>query len=183
MLRPHHSYLRGKNVRVSSNSGAHFCDVQEDLERDLKRGDICAHCVTEIVLVVGGNDAQNAKSFHKIQTLNESFVRLLDFTTYSFRNARVNVFSTIPRILVDQHHLSRIFHTNDFMFNVTNQYANCRFVNVSSHFLRWDRLSNEMILDRKLFNDSWIHFSKVGTSVLAKVIIGVIYRPWPLIKL
>ena len=170
---------RGERVRVFCKPGAHFHHVQIEMQNALRKGEVCADCVSKVILVAGGNNAQNAKTFNEIQTLNETFVNLLNFTTHTFHNARVNVFSTVPRILVDCNHLGRILHTNDFMCNVTRQHANCRFVNISTHFLRWNRQRNEMLLDRKLFNSSLIHFNKVGTSVLAKVIIGVLYRPWP----
>ena len=116
---------------------------------------------------------------NKILTLNETFTRLIDFTTHCFPHAHVNVFSTIPRKLVDPHHLGRILHANEFMSNVCNQYQNCRYVNVSTHFLTWHRKRNEMILNSDLFGGDLIHFNDIGVSVLAKAIIGVVYRPWP----
>ena len=173
---------RGRRVHVSCHRGAHFHHIEEDMKAAISSGKVCPDCVTGIFLVVGGNNAQNATSFKKIQSLNSSFISLIDFSTHTFHNARINVFSTIPRKLVDCYHLGRIKHTNDFMFNITCQFANCRYIDISSHFLKFNRQYNEMFLNTKLYDredrGDLIHLSTIGTSVLAKVIIGVLYRPW-----
>ena len=165
-------------MKVIFRKGGHFCDIHQLMETALKSGDICCDCLSEIVLVVGGNNAQNANSLDKILTLNDTFTNLIDFATHSLPNTRINVFSVIPRKLVDPYHLGRIIHANDYMSNICGQYQNCRYINISTHFLTWNRQYNEMMLNWKLFNDDLIHFNKVGTSVIAKVIIGVIYRPY-----
>ena len=50
-----------------------------------------------------------------------------------------------------------------------------RFVDVFSFFLV--KTPREWWLNDKLFNGSRLHFSKVGDSVLAKVVIGVANLP------
>ena len=170
---------RGERVRVFCKPGAHFHHVQLEMQKALHKGEVCAECVSKVILVAGGNNAQNNRSFQDFLYLQDTFISLVDFTTRMFPSAKLNVFSTIPRKLVDPDHLGRIHQTNEFMYNVCLQHPRCRFINITTHYLRKSRRCNDMILNDKLFNSSLLHFNDIGTSVLAKVIIGVIYRPWP----
>ena len=136
-------------------------------------GEVCGSCVSEVVFVVGGNNAQNSKSFADIQTLNDSFIDMLDYATYIFPHAKINVFSVIPRKLAHPDHFANMMHANEFMYTICAQYFNCRFVDLFSHFL-----TKKSCLIEKLYKPDFIHFSDIGTSVLAKVIKGVVYRPF-----
>ena len=50
-----------------------------------------------------------------------------------------------------------------------------RFVDIFSFFI--DKRPDKWLLNLKLFNGSRLHFSDIGYSVLAKVLIGVANRP------
>ena len=175
---------RGVNVKVHSKPGAHFSTIQKELNELMKKQTVCPTCISKVFIVAGGNDAQNCNSIHDEMQLYDSFNSLLHYVNSCFTSAAVNVLSLIPRQLADSAHLTRMMWVNNFMMNVCNSLSYCRFINIFTHFLNNSRRfinHGEMILNRKLYfsDKDMIHFSDVGSAVLAKTIIGAIYRPFP----
>ncbi len=71
-------------------------------------------------------------------------------------------------------HISNMHTVNNWIRKFCKK-ENVRFVDIFSFFLT--KTSKEWWLNEKLFNRSKLHFSKVGDSVLAKVLIGVANLP------
>ena len=133
----------------------------------------------KVFIVGGGNDAQNCRSDSDLLQIVNSFNSLLHYIKSCFPAVVVNVLSVIPRKLADSGHLNRMMWVNSFMRNSCSV-NNCRFVDIFTHYLKhsWKFVTEgKMIMKRNLYSKDMIHFSDIGTSVLAKTIIGVIYLP------
>ena len=63
---------------------------------------------------------------------------------------------------------------NDWL-NIFCKKESFRFVDIFSFFLL--KTTSTWMLNDKLFNTSKLHFSHIGDSVLAKVLIGVANKP------
>ena len=93
--------------------------------------------------------------------------------------AMVNMFSLIPRCVKDTQHLKCMNIVNDELKLECLHHDNVKFINVFSNFLDRKILRQGKVgLNTKLYRKDLIHFSDVGNSVLAKVIIGVTYNPY-----
>ena len=173
---------RGKKVLVRTKSGAHFHNIQAEVENVIRERIVCTECIREIVVISGGNDTQNCHSNEDELKLRNSFITLLHYINSCLPSVKTNVFSLIPRLAADPCHISRMMHVNDFLMHTCNQF-NCTFIDVFTNFLTYSRQfinHGIMILNRKLFSPrDMIHLNDIGTSVLAKIIIGVLYRPFP----
>ena len=128
------------------------------------------HAVTCIFLVCGGNDIENANNIDKVK---EDYKKLLLYAQQAFPNATINAVSLIPRRAKYRNHIDDMHAMNDWLLTYCK---NCgiRFVDIFHFFV--DKLSRE--LNYKLINShDKLHLTKVGDSVLGKVLIAVANRP------
>ena len=94
-----------------------------------------------------------------------------------FPNAKINFVSLIPRRIKYTSHIRNMHKVNLWLKGFAS-YVNdesIRYVDIFSFFLL--KTSSAWTLNNKLFNGSKLHFSAIGDSVLAKVLIGVANRP------
>ena len=172
---------RGKTFKVFTKGGARVETVAKMVRNAVDNKEVCTSCVQSIFLVVGGNDAENIKSESGIDKLKSSVNKLLNLINSKFPAIRINIVSLIPRRCWDYRHLQRIFCVNDFLFNLcSNENSNFYFINMFTKFLvKKDlyRHRQDVILNEKLFHKDRLHFSSVGTSVLAKTLIAVANNP------
>ena len=150
--------------------------------------EVCTSCVESIFLVVGGNDAQNIKedpynsrADSGMKRLQTSYRKLIDLINSKFPVIRVNILSLIPRKPAGYLHTQRVFWINDFLYNLcSNENSNLYFVPMFTKFLVRKDIYHEhgqVILNPKLFTNDGIHFTDVGSSVLAKTLIAVANDP------
>ena len=150
--------------------------------------EVCTSCVQSIFLVVGGNDVQNIKedpyNFRAdsgMERLKTSYRKLIDLINSKFPVIRVNIMSLIPRKMIGYLHTQRVFCINDFLYDLcSNRNSNIYFVPMFTKFLvRKDIYYNhgQVILNPKLFTKDGIHFTEIGSSVLAKTLIAVANDP------
>ena len=169
---------RGRKVKVICHPGAHVGTIIDSVYRLARDDSFCCDCVKDIFVVVGGNDTQNSKlgSMYKIM---DSYSAMLGVMSDCFLYAMINVFSLIPRVANDIKHITRMDMFNAGLNDVCHFYDNVNIVNVFNQFLNKKELrKGSYVLNPKLFSRDGIHFSKIGNSVLAKVIIGVAYNPY-----
>ena len=91
-----------------------------------------------------------------------------------------HIFNTLPDDF--ESFLVRFRHVNNYVRYLCGANG-FRFVDCISHLTNatggLKMYSNEVLNERKgLFNPDCIHLSLKGTSVIAKVAMGIIYRPW-----
>lgn len=169
---------RGRKFKVICHPGAHvktIINIVEDLSRDES---FCCDCVQEIFVVVGGNDVQNGGMKSMPGILN-SISTLLDVLSDNFIYSMINMFSLIPRGIKDTQHLERMYLFNEEVMYECQPHDNVKFINIFSNFLEHKKLRQGIVeLNTKLYQKDLIHFSGIGNSVLAKVIIGVTYNPY-----
>ena len=91
-----------------------------------------------------------------------------------FPNAKISIVSLIPRKAWYYTHIRNMHKLNEWLELFCSENS-CRFVNMFTHFL--NKLPHIWELNRKLFKNDLIHFSNIGNSVLAKVLIGVANSP------
>ncbi len=139
--------------------------------REIEKDDnVDCHAVTCIFLVCGGNDIENAKN---IDNVKEDYKKLLVYAQQAFPNAAINVVSLIPRRPKYNNHIDDMHAMNDWVLSHCENYG-IRFVDIFHFFV--DKLSRK--LNYKLINSrDKLHFTKVGDSVLGKVLIAVANRP------
>ena len=175
---------RGKNFKVFSHPGAHVKNIISDVQSTAEENEICRDCVESVFVVCGGNDIANMRRDGRISKIVGSFASLIECIKYSYPNSSVNVVSLIPRQLRYFNHLSNMIMLNNKLADLCKCYGKCRFINVFSHFIfnkkDFFNMRNDIILNTRLYSLDEIHFSSIGNSVLAKVIIGVTYSPRPL---
>ena len=99
---------------------------------------------------------------------------LFKLTREVFPQAKINVISLIPRRIKYRTHISNMHSLNEWLKNICKE-RSFRFVDIFSFFLV--KKPDIWSLNLKVFNRSNLHFSKIGDSVLAKVLIGVANRP------
>lgn len=170
---------RGEHVKVFSHSGARIKDINVDMSKAVHT--VSRDSVKSIFIVAGGNDVENTKSEYSFRQFMDDFDNFLDQTSLLFPNAHINIVSLIPRRVRNPHHLQWMIRANEELNKMCGWRENRRFIDVFSYFLvnkkRYFR-NSEMHLNGKLFVKDSLHFSQIGNSVLAKVIIGAIYRPF-----
>ena len=164
-----------KTFRVLSKPGAKVADIHRRIEgvasgaesigiRDLGK-------VTAVFLVCGGNDVGRLAKDSYIENVYKDYENLVSYTRTVFPNAAINIVSLLPRRSSYNTHVDNMRKMNMWLHNFClNNYI--RFVNICSHFL-----TRTFLLNDKLFSNDEVHFSKIGISVLAKVLIGVANSP------
>ena len=171
---------RSKRVKVISRPGARVATIAKTFTDIIDNESICLNCVQDVFVVCGGNDMENVNSEAAYQNVLSSFNSLTSIISDNFLYAVINVFSLIPRRLTDAQHLSRILRFNDDIMH------NClafdfNYIDIFSHFIVHKKRfysKGIMVLNEKLYVGDKLHFSSIGNSVLAKVIIGVTYNPY-----
>ena len=104
----------------------------------------------------------------------EDLEDIVDLAREVFPHAKINLISLIPRRAKYKEHISNMHAVNSWISGFCKK-ESIRFVDIFSFFLT--KTTREWWLNEKLFNGSKLHFSKVGDSVLAKVLIGVANLP------
>ena len=160
--------------KVYTNGGAHIVDIRRDVEEVVRKKEVDVEKVKTIFLICGGNDVDNHGKGKCFNSICDDFEDLIGVTREAFPNAKLNIFSLIPRKSTYRSHIINMLDFNEWLEDYCKAEA-LRFVNVWSFFLL--RGPNIWPLNKKLFNGSLLHFSKIGDSVLAKVIIGVANSP------
>ena len=164
--------------------GAHICKITNELIK-LSATD-CAK-VSDLVVLGGGNNIQNQKDH---QTTMREFDELCEVIGRKFSHSKVLIFNILPRAppkLVKRKDdfkafLVRFKHVNNYVRYLCGANG-FRFVDCISHLTDGTgglkMYSNEVLNERKgLFNPDCVHLSLKGTSVIAKVAMGIIYKPW-----
>ena len=175
---------KGTNFKVFSNPGAHVKNIISDVQSVADENDICRQCVDSVFVVCGGNDIQNLRRDGRIDDIIASFTSLIECIKFNYPSCNVNILSLIPRQLRYHNHLRNMLILNDKLSDLCKGYIKCRFVNIFSHFIlnkkTFFSMRGHIMLNKKLYFKDEVHFSHVGNSVLAKVIMGVTYSPYPL---
>ena len=125
--------------------------------------------ITSVFFVCGGNDVEKFKNLGKAKS---DYKALMECTKSAFPNATINVISLIPRRTIHQNHCKDMDLMNKWLATHCRQ-QNTRFVNIFSFFI--DKKSGD--LNYNLFQRDELHLSKIGCSVLAKVLIAVANKP------
>jgi len=163
----------GKSFTVLSRSSAHISDIAVDIKTVRDKAIVDVNSVKNVFLVCGGNDVENLPGDESLDNIFDDFKHLFALAKETFSNARINVLSLMPRRVnkYGQEHVYLMHDVNQFLSDNAKTFG-VRFVNVYSCFIRRNGR-----LNLKCFNNSKIHFSKTGNSVLGKFIIAVTYRP------
>ncbi len=164
-----------KNFKVFTNSGACIGDIYEDIERIRDCGKYDLANITNVFLVCGGNDVESAKSDEDIKFVFEDFWDIMYLIKLVFPNAKINFVSLIPRRAKYKDHIRNMHRVNVWLKKFAKVDESIRYVDIFSFFLL--KTSTAWPLNKNLFNGSELHFSAIGDSVLAKVLIGVANRP------
>ncbi len=165
-----------KKFKVFCNSGAHIGDIYGAVEKVVKEGKYDTKKVTNIFLLCGGNDVEhfNEGADIKYKYLREDFEDLVEYTREAFPHAKLNIISMIPRRSKYRGHIRNMHKVNNWLEEFCSK-EDIRYVDIFSFFLV--KTSSIWYLNRKLYNSSELHFSKIGDSVLGKVLIGVANLP------
>ena len=171
---------RGKSFRVFTRGGARVQTVIKMVKDSVDKGEVCPSCVENVFLVVGGNDVQNIRAESSLETLKSSYKELFDCINSKLPVVRINIISLIPREC-DYLHLQRMFYINEFLKEIcSNDNSNLFFVPMFTKYLLYKDIyhkSKQVYLNPKLFHRDRVHFSNIGTSVLAKTLIAVANFP------
>ena len=172
---------RGKTFKVFTKGGARVETVVRMVRDAVANKEVCTSCVQSVFLVVGGNDAQNIRSEKGLKKFESSYKKLIELINSKFPVIRINVVSLVPRRTTNYWHVQRVFHINDFLYNLcSNENSNIFFLPVFTKFLVKKDLyyhSGQVIMSSKLFLKDGIHFTRIGDSVLAKTLIAVANDP------
>ena len=163
-----------KNFKVFCNSGACVGDIYEAVERVVKEGNHDITRVSNIFLLCGGNDVENFKKDADIRDLFDDFEDLVWYTREAFPHAKIHIISMIPRRKKYRTHIRNMHNVNNWLKEFCRK-EDIRYVDIFSFFLV--KTPSIWYLNRKLYNSSDLHFSKIGDSVLGKVLIGVVNLP------
>ena len=98
----------------------------------------------------------------------------MELTREVFPLAKINFISLIPRRSQYESHIRYMHQVNDWLNSFCKK-ESIRFVDIFSFFVH--KTSSSWMLNDKLFNSSILHFSRIGDSVLAKVLMGVANKP------
>ena len=165
-----------RTFRVFCNRGAHVKGIYDVIEKARDDPSIHPDRVKDVFLLCGGNDVEDLKGEYseKLKCVFEDMEDIVDLTREVFPLAKINFISLIPRRAMYRKHISNMHAVNNWLSRFCKK-EKIRFVDVFSFFLV--KTPREWWLNDKLFNGSRLHFSKVGDSVLAKVVIGVANLP------
>ena len=162
-----------KSFRVFSHAGAHVSTIISNIRKTGESNIIDTNSVSSVFLICGGNDIEHIYIDKDIDRLCIQYDQLIDTAQQVFPNAKIKLVSLLPRRSMYVNHYDRIYFMNAQLESICEQ-REIRFVNIFSHFV--DRKSG--IMNIKLYHRDRLHFNSIGTSVLAKVLIGVANRPW-----
>ena len=168
-----------KNFKVFCHPGACVSDIYEDVEKMQSSVEYDTAKVSGVFLLCGGNDLEKLEKEKDsdIKFVFEDVEDLVYLTREVFPNAKIHLISTIPRRSQYISHI-RNMHRLNYWLNRFCKRESLRFIDIFSFYV--NKLeSGVWELNRKLFNGSRLHFSKIGDSVLAKVLIGVSNLPRP----
>ena len=164
---------RGKTFRVFSHGGAHVSHIISDIKKTKRSNTIDTDAVSNLFLVCGGNDVENIYTDKDLHTLCGIYDGLLKTAQATFSNAMINLVSLLPRRSRYLNHWDRMFWINSELISICKQ-RNARFLNIFSHFI--DKRASSMNVT--LYDRDELHFNNKGSSVLGKVLIGVVNFPW-----
>ena len=177
-----HLLSRGDTkFKVMCNPGARVKDITHDILSTADHGTFCRKCVKSIFLVCGGNDVENTHYKEAVSDILPSYTNLLDILGDIYPYAMINVVSLIPRRQRYNLHLQHMLELNDKLSILCDDRPGCNFINIFSHFIIDKRnffAHKVMRLNNKLYYRDMLHFSPIGNSILAKVIMGVTYNPY-----
>ena len=172
---------RGKTFKVFTRSGARVETVMKMVKDSVNNGEVCTACVESVFVVAGGNDAANIKSDKGLEILKNSYNKLFDLINTQFTSVRVNVLSLIPRGCNNYRHLDNMFTINEFLSQVcSNNTSNLFYIPMFTKYLAYKDLyysDQQVRLNNRLFKPDKVHFSSIGTCVLAKTLIAVANNP------
>ena len=163
-----------KNFKVFSNSGAKVKDISADVKSAKEDKTLDLQKVTAVFFICGGNDIENMQKDSDIENVYIDYENLIRVAKDVFPAAKINVISLIPRRARYRQHINNMHEMNEWLEHFCHQ-RSLRFVNIFSHFIV--KRPHIWELNTRLFNNRYLHFSKVGNSVLAKVLIGVANSP------
>ena len=161
-----------KSFKVFSNGGAAIKTIQNDVEKAVDSGEIDCTAITSLFFICGGNDIENIKKNSDLSRVQKDYNNLVQYAQITFPNARINVVSLIPRRTTYYGHKENMISMNEWLDKYCKDY-HARFVNIFSFFLNKKSLD----LNYKLFKRDELHFTDIGDSVLAKVLLAVSNRP------
>ena len=163
-----------KKFMVYSNSGAKIRDISNDIKSVRDKGTLDLDKITSVFLVCGGNNIGNLRKDSDIENAYRDYENLIEVTKDVFPVAKINIVSLIPRCARYRAHISNMYEMNEWLHHICDNQS-IRFVDIFSHFLL--KLPHIWLINKKLFDNSQLHFNRVGNSVLAKVLIGVANSP------
>ena len=161
-----------RQFKVYPNSGAHVKHITNDVKRVAGGKDVTAGVVKDVFFVCGGNNIENMIGF---DSTCKDFRNLVGVTREAFPNAKLHLFSLIPRRSKYKYHIRNMLDLNEWLEDYCSTEENVNFINVWSFFLT--KTPTIWPLNKKLFGGSLLHFNKKGDSVLGKVLIGVANFP------
>ena len=162
-----------KTFKVYTKSGAALKTIQHNVKDVVDRGEVDCAAITSLFYVCGGNDIDNVYNDADVSRVQEDYSNLIQYTQRMFPNARINVISLIPRRTRYCGHKENMLHMNNWLKKLCNE-LHVRFVNIFSYFI--DKKSLD--LNYKLFDPrDKLHFTDIGNSILAKVLLAVANRP------
>ena len=164
---------KGRSFKVYSHGGARVRTIIRDVERVRNNKELDVAAVSQVTLICGGNDIENAYTDSDFYEILSSFDDLISEVSSTFPNASVNVCSLIPRRTAYTEHKDRMLWLNNELLEYCNK-RNIRFIYIFSHFLDHRHCD----LSYKLFGKDELHLNSVGSSVLGKVLIAVVNKPW-----
>lgn len=161
-----------KIFRVCTDNGANVSRIHKNVKKMAANGQVDCNAITSVFFVCGGNDIENIRKDSDIASVQKDYKSLVDSAKEVFPNAAINLVSLVPRRTKYRTHSKNMSIMNTWLEKYCNE-SHCRFVNIFSFFL--NRKGSD--LNYKLFNSSELHFSMIGDSVIAKVLIAVANRP------
>jgi alkylated DNA repair dioxygenase AlkB len=104
-----------RQFKVYTNSGAQIADIRSDVEEVVRKKEVDVEKVKSIFFICGGNDVDNhsrGKCFNSICNDLEDLIRV---TREAFPNAKLNIFSLIPRKSTYRCHISNMLVFNEWL--------------------------------------------------------------------
>ena len=165
----------GRYFEVFSHRGAGVRTITNDMKNIHNDGLLKMEEVKNVFFICGGNDVENCYPDSDIDKVMLAYNELINLATEYFPNARINMFSLIPRRAAYANHIDRMHLVNYLLSQMCDKFANTKFINIFTHFL--DVKTGHDTMLSYLYARDMLHFTDIGYSVLAKVLIGVVYRP------
>ena len=107
----------------------------------------------------------------------DDYRSLVAVTKTVFPNAKINIISLIPRIARYRTHIQNMNIMNEWLETFCTENSH-RYIDIFTHFLKTLPRPHIWHINIKLFRYDKIHFSEIGNSVIAKVLIAVANSPW-----